>query len=146
MTDILDLKQEARLKKAWLYFYRSARLRCPVCGVSPLFQPVHKLRSLSGWFETLPGCPRCNYVYDREPGYFMLALWSLDYGLAAMFGIGLLLMFYRCCQLSTFQLLLAVVIPTFIFALLIVRHSKAFYLAIDHYFFHDDGRLEKLND
>ena len=72
-------------KSAWLYFKRSLRLRCPVCGVSPLFKPVSQIRTVLDWFVTLPGCPRCDYVYDQEPGYFMLALWSFDYGAAALF-------------------------------------------------------------
>ena len=68
----------------------------------------------------------------------MLALWSLDYGVAALFGIALLLIFTIFFDLSTVPMLLVVVVPTFIFALLIVRHAKAFYLAIDRYFFHND--------
>ena len=125
-------------KKAWHYFSRSLRLKCPVCGHSPLFRSLGQTRSLSDWFTTLPGCTRCEYVYDREPGYFMLALWSLDYGVAALFGIALLLIFTLFFDLATVPLLLVVVVPTFIFALRIVRHAKAFYLAIDRYFFHND--------
>jgi hypothetical protein len=126
------------LKKAWHYFYRSLRLNCPVCGRSPIFCSLSQIKKPSDWFDTLPGCPRCDYVYDREPGYFMLALWSFDYGLAALFGIVLLLVFYSNFQLATLPLLLLVIIPTVLFALLLVRHSKAFYLAIDRYFFHSD--------
>lgn len=122
--------------RAWLYFSRSARLRCPVCGMSPLFQPIGEMKHVRDWFDTLPGCPRCNYAYDREPGYFMLALWSLDYGAAAIFGIALFLILFNFFQLSTGQLLLWTLLPTFLFAVLIVRHAKAFYLAFDHYFFH----------
>jgi uncharacterized protein (DUF983 family) len=125
-------------KKAWHYFYRCLRLRCPVCGVSPLFKPVAQIRSVTDWFETLSGCPRCDYVYDQEPGYFMLALWSFDYGAAALFGIGLFLLLFNYFELTTFQLMLLTLIPTFLVAVLIVRHAKAFYLAIDHYFFHND--------
>ena len=123
-------------RKAQLYFYRGAQLKCPVCGVSPLFRPVSEVKSIADWFETLEGCPRCNYVYDQEPGYFLLALWAFDYGIAAVFGIALLLVFLTYFQFSTAQLLLFTLIPTFIFAILIVRHSKSFYLAMDHYFFH----------
>jgi uncharacterized protein (DUF983 family) len=125
-------------QKAWLYFYRSLRLRCPVCGRSPLFKPVPKIRGWLEWFETLPGCPRCDYVYDQEPGYFMLALWMFDYGAAALFGIGLFLMLFNSFELSTGQLLFYTLVPTLTFALLAVRHAKAFYLALDHYFFHKD--------
>jgi uncharacterized protein (DUF983 family) len=126
------------LKKAWRYFSRSARLRCPVCGVSPLFRPVAQIRSGLDWFEPLPGCPRCDYVYEQEPGYFMLALWVFDYGAAALFGIGLALILSNSFELSTGQLLLLTLVPTLLLALLAVRHAKAFYLAIDHYFFHQD--------
>jgi hypothetical protein len=128
------------LKKARLYFFRSARLRCPVCGLFPLFRPVTKIRNVMDWFETLPGCPRCDYLYDREPGYFMLALWMFDYGAAALFGIGLFLILFNCFELSTGQLLCLTLVPSLGFAVLFVRHAKAFYLAIDHYFFHGDER------
>lgn len=131
--------QPTGLKKAGIYFYRSLRLRCPVCGHWPLFKPLSETRQVMDWFETLPGCPRCDYVYDQEPGYFMLALWTFDYGLAALFGIGLFLFLFNCCQLSTGQLLFLTLVPTLLFAVLIVRHAKAFYLALDHFFFHKDN-------
>jgi uncharacterized protein (DUF983 family) len=133
-------ENQSSLKKAWLYFYRSARLRCPVCGVSPLFQPVTKIRSGLDWFETLPGCSHCDYAYDQEPGYFMLALWMFDYGAAALFGIGLFLILFNFFELSTGKLLLFTLVPTIVLAVLIVRHAKAFYLALDHYFFHGEDQ------
>jgi uncharacterized protein (DUF983 family) len=128
-------------RKIWLYLGRSLRLRCPVCGESPLFPAVRSLKSFSAWFETLPGCPRCRYAYDRESGYYMMALWAFDYGPAALFGISLLILLSTVGQLSTGQLLLLVLLPTFIFALLIVRHAKALYLALELLFFHhhDEG-------
>ena len=131
--------QPSALHKAWLYFYRSLRLKCPVCGLYPMFLPVYKLRRFMDWFITLPGCPHCNYAYDREPGYFMLPLWSFDYGVSGVFGITLCLILLNYFQLSTWQLLIFTLIPTFIVAILLVRHSKAFYVALDHYFFHSDG-------
>ncbi len=131
-------------KTAWLYFQRSLRWRCPVCGVSPLFRPISQIRNVLDWFVTLPGCPRCDYVYDQEPGYFMLALWSFDYGAAALFGIGLFLILFTYCELSTWQLILLTLLPTMLFAVLFVRHAKAFYLAIDHYFFHEDNESLEL--
>lgn len=123
-------------KKAWLYMKRALAWRCPVCGQSPMFRPVRELRSLSDWFEPLSGCPHCAYTFEREPGYFMLALWSFAYGPAALVGIGCLLFFYAFFELPTWQLLLLVLLPTLFVALLIVRHAKAFYLALDQYFFY----------
>ena len=127
-------------KKAWLYFWRALRLSCPVCGVSPLFKPLTKIRNVMDWFVTLPGCPHCNYIYDQEPGYFMLALWTFDYGAAALFGIGLFLILFNFFELSTGQLIFYTLIPTMLVAILLVRHAKAFYLAVDHYFFHDTAK------
>lgn len=66
----------------------------------------------------------------------MLALWAFDYGPASVLGITLLLLFYHYGHFSTFQLLLFVLLPTFLFALLIVRHAKALYLALDLLLFH----------
>jgi hypothetical protein len=127
--------QPSPLRRAWLYFYRGLGLKCPLCGLSPLFCPLSQVRSVRDWFETLPGCPHCNYIYDREPGYFLLAFWMFDYAAAALFGLALFLFLSTFFQLSTVQLLIFTLIPMFIFAVLIVRHSKALYLAMDHYFF-----------
>lgn len=129
--------------RAWLYFYRSMLWKCPVCGVSPIFHPISQVRSLRDWFETLPGCPRCDYVYDREPGYFLLAFWMFDYTAAALFGIALYFTLRHYFSLSTWSLLLLTLIPVSIFAILIARHSKAIYLAMDHYFFRDEERSEQ---
>jgi len=119
-----------------LYIGRALRLCCPVCGTAPLFRSLSQMESPAHWFETLPGCPHCNYAYDRESGYFMMALWSLVYGPAALVGIGLLFFGFGYLQLSTGPLLLFTLLPTAIFALLIVRHAKALYLTIDLLFFH----------
>jgi hypothetical protein len=108
-----------------------------VCGQAPLFRPLRELRGVTDWFETLPGCPHCAYSYDQEAGYFMLALWSFDYGPAALLGISCLLFFHFFFELSTEWLLLVTLVPALLFALLIVRHAKAFYLAVDQYFFYE---------
>jgi uncharacterized protein (DUF983 family) len=104
-----------------------------------MFCPVSQIRGIMDWFQTLPGCPHCNYAYDREPGYFMLPLWSFDYLVAGLSGLTVFFILFNNFQLSTWQLLLFTLIPTFVVAILLVRHSKAFYVALDHYFFHNDG-------
>ena len=48
--------------KAWTFIGRALRLRCPECGVSPLFVPLRRVRSLDDWFRPLDGCPRCGYA------------------------------------------------------------------------------------
>src|SRR5262245_56663418 len=118
------------LKRAWLYFCRSLQLKYPTCGRSPLFCPVSQVRHLHHWFETLPGCPYCNYIYDREPGYFLLAFWMFDYGFAGLFGIALFLSLYNIFHLSMIQVLIVTLVAITVFAILIVRHCKAFFLAM----------------
>ena len=73
---------------AWRFIRRALMLRCPECGVSPIFRPVREVRSLYDWFTPLDGCPRCGYAYEREQGYFLLSIWGLNYGLIA--GLGLI--------------------------------------------------------
>jgi uncharacterized protein (DUF983 family) len=130
------------LSRAWLYFYRSLHWQCPVCGRSPIFCPLSQVRGLGDWFATLSGCPRCNYPYDREPGYFLLAFWLFDYAAAAIFGIALFFILGLYFKLTIWLRLSLTLIPMSVFAILIVRHAKALYLAMDHYFFREEERRE----
>src|SRR3954462_15734478 len=74
---------------AWTCIRRALRLRCPECGVSRIFKPWRQTRSFDDWFRTLDGCPICNYVYEREQGYFLLAIWGVNYGLIAGGGLAI---------------------------------------------------------
>jgi hypothetical protein len=63
--------QPAGLKKAGLYFYRSLRLRCPVCGRSPLFNRYLKQGIL--WI----GLSRCPVVLAATTFTIKKRLYSL---------------------------------------------------------------------
>ncbi|MEA2710550.1 MAG: hypothetical protein QOF78_3151 [Phycisphaerales bacterium] len=119
--------------RAWRYIRRALHLRCPECGISPIFVPARKVRSLFDWFRPLDGCPRCGYAYEREQGYFLLAVWGLNYGLIAGIGVimGLIIQHkYRPGLWSPWWLMLAwMPVASFLFA----RHAKALFLALDHY-------------
>jgi uncharacterized protein (DUF983 family) len=41
------------------------RLRCPHCLEGPVFRSLWQMR---------PSCPVCGIIYEREPGYFMNAI------------------------------------------------------------------------
>ena len=69
-------------------------LRCPVCGQTPLFPALRRTRRMHDWFTPLDGCPRCGYAYDREPGYFLLSIWAINYGIAALLGLVLYLLWW----------------------------------------------------
>jgi uncharacterized protein (DUF983 family) len=120
--------------KARAYFSRAMRLRCPVCGQTPIFPSVARTRNLHDWFTPLDGCPRCGYAYDREPGYFLLSIWAINYGIAALFGLVLYASFEWFFDWPVWTLIASVVIPVVVFNLLFARHSKAIFVAWDHFF------------
>jgi hypothetical protein len=96
-----------------------------------MFVRWHQVRRVQDWFTPLDGCPRCGYPFEREPGYFLMSTWALNYGLGAALGVALygLLEWFFDLPLST--LLAGVILPATLFNLLFVRHSKALFLAAD---------------
>lgn len=130
--------------KARDYFWRAMRLRCPVCGTKPIFPPLARTRRLSDWLTPLDGCPRCGYAYDREPGYFLLSVWAINYGVAALLGLALYLAFEWFYDWPVWTLIASVVVPVVVFNILFARHSKAIFIAWDHLF--DPHEREGGND
>jgi uncharacterized protein (DUF983 family) len=134
MVEIVSLARERRSPgKAAAYLARAVRLRCPVCGESPMFKPLAATRSLSDWMAPLPGCARCRYDYERESGYFLLATWAFGYGATCVLGLLLWLGASVFLHLSLPATLLLVVLPLPVFSILFVRHAKALWLAFDHF-------------
>jgi uncharacterized protein (DUF983 family) len=99
-----------------------------------MFVPLRKTRTLRDWFTPLDGCPRCGYAYEREDGYFLMAIWGVHYFLVT--GIGLIcgLLAENYLQANIWLTILVVCIPVTIFGFLFARHAKAIYVAIDHFF------------
>ena len=118
----------------WPYFVRSMRLRCPECGVSPIFPPTRTVRSLWDWFTPLDGCPRCGYAYLREEGYFLLATWVINYGIVAGLAVIVSFALDAVYDLSLWQQILYVFLPMPVVSFLLARHAKSMWLAMDHYF------------
>lgn len=81
----------------------------------------------------LDGCPRCGYAYDREPGYFLLSIWAINYGVGSLLGLTIYLVLEWKFDLPLSELLAWVLIPVVFFNLLFVRHSKAYFIAFDHW-------------
>ncbi|HMB94414.1 MAG TPA: hypothetical protein VKK61_00075 [Tepidisphaeraceae bacterium] len=119
--------------RAWLYINRGLKLRCPECGVSPVFVPLKKVRSLFDWFTPCDGCPRCGYAYQREAGYFLLAIWGLNYGIVAGLAVLVAMLFEWLHPLTMRQYILFVLSPMPIVSFLLARHAKSLFLAMDHY-------------
>jgi len=121
------------LAKAWIYFVRALWWHCPTCGTKPIFSPVHQVRSLHDWFTPLDGCSRCGYAYDRESGYFLMAIWGVNYGVVALGGIGTYLVLRVCTDLSPQFLFFVCVLPAPFLSILLARHAKSLFLAMDHF-------------
>lgn len=99
-----------------------------------MFIPWYRVRRLRDWFTPLDGCPRCGYPYEREPGYFLMSIWALNYGVGSVVGLilyGTLEWFF---DLPVWTLIIAVLSPTLIFSLFFARHSKSLFLAADLFF------------
>lgn len=109
-------------RRARASLLHALRLRCPRCGSAPIYESVLRVRRQ---------CPRCDLVLQREPGYFMGALYlnvivtlsvllfTLLVVLLLRPGVGLL--FHRWMLVAAFVLPLA-----------LFRHSRAFWLALDY--------------
>jgi hypothetical protein len=90
-----------------------------------LFPPLSRVESISDWFAMLPGCPRCDYAYQREPGYFLFALWMINFTLVAIFGVSLLLLLdYLFPNLSTAQLIFFTLVPLWVLGILSLAHQS----------------------
>lgn len=124
----------ATLKEGLQYTWRATLLRCPVCGTKPIFKPLKQVRGFDDWFTPLDGCPRCGYAFDREPGYFLMAVWGVNYGVVALVGLSAYVLAERFATLSVWQMILWVAVPMPIMQFLFARHAKAYFLALDHFF------------
>jgi uncharacterized protein (DUF983 family) len=120
--------------KAGVYLARATRLDCPVCGRSPIFPRALSVRRLWDWVTPFDGCPRCGYAYEREPGYFLMAVWAINCGSASLLGMVIYLFLEMNFALPIYVMAAGVLVPVVLFNLLFVRHSKAYFIAIDHLF------------
>jgi len=121
------------LRRLWRFFLRAMALKCPECGSKPLFIPWYRVRSLHDWFTPLDGCPRCGYAYERETGYFLLAIWGINYGVGSLMGIVLYLIMELYFHFSLRTMLISVITPIVLFNIFFARHAKSLFLAIDHF-------------
>lgn len=116
----------------WLYYKRALQLRCPECGESRIFPPFSETHSLNQWMHPLEGCPHCHYKYEREPGYFLLSTWALNYGVVGGLGLIVALVSEWLWHPPFWQTMLCVAVPVIASNILFIRHSKALFLAFDH--------------
>jgi hypothetical protein len=103
------------------------RLRCLHCGETPLLRP-------GSWFQLREGCPRCNYLYEREPGYFTGASWVLTYTAGALAGIAAgAVLLWRLPELSSTTVSFAAAAAAALTAFGFMPFGKALWLYLDHF-------------
>lgn len=101
---------------------RALRLRCPRCGSGRLF---------AGLFTMHERCASCAMLFEREPGYFIGAMY-INYAMTAVLSIGGFLLLDAYTGISvTAQIVLwgafAVAFPLFFF-----RYARSLWLAVDY--------------
>ncbi len=122
------------VRRLCVYLRRGLRLRCPECGVSPVFRAARKTRSVRDWVTPLDGCPRCGYAYERESGYFLIATWGIHYFTVTALGLAVGLLVDWWFPMRLWLLVAVAAVPTVLFGFVFARYAKSLYLAIDHYF------------
>jgi uncharacterized protein (DUF983 family) len=119
----------------------AARWKCPSCGERPMFVQWRKVRTLQDWLMPLDGCPRCGYAFEREPGYFLLSIFAVNYTAGAVVGLLIYLILEFLVRMPIWSVLILSILPIPIFNLWFARHSKSFFLAFDIFF--DPHRREE---
>ena len=122
------LMQERSLSKA---FTTAFRLRCPRCGQGPLFR---------GAFAMHRDCAVCHLVFEREPGYFVGAIY-INYAATAAVAIAGFLTLDAWTPLSVTSQVVLWCIFGVTFPLFFFRYSKSLWLAFDHLVNPEDPEL-----
>jgi uncharacterized protein (DUF983 family) len=102
---------------------RGLRQRCPVCGKGKIF---------AGIFKTYERCPACQFVYEREPGYYTGAMalnLVLTEFLIVIIGVPIAAM--RAVSMPVL-IAMGVTIPILL-PLLFYRPTKSLWMSVDHF-------------
>jgi len=123
-------------RSPWNAATAALTLSCPRCGRRTLFR---------SFFTMNRDCAACHLVFEREPGYFVGAIY-INYAATAGVAIVGFLILEACTTLSvTAQIVLwsifGVAFPLFFF-----RYSKSLWLAFDYFINPEDPQLHVVRD
>ncbi|HYV57324.1 MAG TPA: DUF983 domain-containing protein [Candidatus Nitrosopolaris sp.] len=112
---------------------RALRLRCPRCGAASLY---------GGFFAMHESCAVCELRFEREPGYFVGAIY-INYAVTAAAALGSVFLLDVVVGLSLRQELmigvgLGVLVPVVFF-----RYARSLWLALDYLVTRADERGER---
>jgi uncharacterized protein (DUF983 family) len=107
--------------------WRCLRLRCPICGVGPLFR-----RGLTAHAR----CPHCGFRYARgseygQEGYFTGAM-AINLVITGILPLIVVFALALTTDLPVLPLTVAGVVWVVVFPILFYRHAAALWVLIDH--------------
>ena len=100
---------------------RALRLKCPRCGKGQLF---------SGWLQMNPRCPNCRLTFLRGPGYYLGSIY-LNYGWTTLIVTASYILGRFVWKVPAQQMIWPLLVFCCLFPLLIFRHARALWLALD---------------
>jgi len=101
---------------------RIVRLRCPACGIGPLFR---------GLFAMEPECSHCGYSYRREPGFYLGSIY-INYGVTAIGTILLYALMVMGVGTTHERALVVSVMVAVVLPIVMFRWARALLLALDN--------------
>jgi uncharacterized protein (DUF983 family) len=101
---------------------RGLRLQCPRCGAGAVFD---------GWFRMQTHCVACDLAFEREPGYFVGAIY-VNYALTVAVVMPGYLALDAIFGASLLTQLACWVTFVLVFPVWAYRYSKSLWLAVDH--------------
>ena len=103
---------------------RALRLTCPRCGLEGMFRT---------YFRMHKHCPACRFQFDRGPGYFLGSTY-INYGITAGMMTAMFLIGKIVFRVSSRTLVWPMFAFCIVFPVLIFRHARALWLALDCHF------------
>ncbi|MES2680647.1 MAG: DUF983 domain-containing protein [Bacteroidota bacterium] len=117
---------ETTAKKQNLAF-RILTEKCPHCGKGQVFKKRENILQLPVMYER---CKSCNYFFDREPGYFLGAMY-ISYGLAVLQGIiTFLICHFFFKEMETLMVCIVLVAVVLLFSMKNYKLSRVIYIHI----------------
>lgn len=113
---MLDLGRIARI------LVRGIRLRCPRCGVGPLFRRPFRMHEK---------CLVCALPFEREQGYFVGAIY-VNYAATALLLVVMFFVLQRYPGVPVLQQLLLGALVAVLVPLGFFRHSRSLWMALDY--------------
>ena len=101
--------------------------KCPKCGEGQVFEKKEKFFRFPRMHKN---CPTCGYQFDREPGYFLGAMY-ISYGLAVLQGmITFLITYFFFPELPTIWVPIIIMGVILLFSFKNYKLSRIIYIHI----------------